>query len=250
MRPDPANDPRAGGTRRERFWRTIAQASNGDFSLAGSPPSGIPPTTCCWFDGYRGNPKWRRVFGSDGESERAVRVAIAPDRDILVLATIGHAYDTFQQADYYLIRTDPSGEVRWERRFGGDYNDVAADMLLTGDGPLVLGTADLAGDGNFDMQLVQLDQDGNALWSAAYGGDGNERAIGLAPPVMAALRCWVNRRPLALAIRSWFSWRWTPRGPALEPVLRRDRGARCARHPAGSRRDSSWLTTNATPRTC
>lgn len=164
------------------FGRTIAQASNGDFLVGGFTSIGDSAYDVLLVrTDTAGNPKWRRVFGSDGESERAVRVAIAPDRDILVLATIGHAYDTFQQADYYLIRTDPSGEARWEQRFGGDYNDVAADMLLTGDGPLVLGSADMAGDGNFDLQLVQLDHDGNALWSVAYGGDGNERAIGLAP---------------------------------------------------------------------
>jgi len=162
------------------YGRALAEASNGDLIIAGhtAAPASLLDIRLMRVDAA-GNLKWSRTFGSEAENEQTVRVAVMPNRDLLVLAAIGHAYDTLGRADYLLVRTDVSGVARWERRFGGDRNDVPAAMVLLPEGPLVLGTTESTGAGGFDLQLIQMDFDGNETWSRTYGGAADDEAIGL-----------------------------------------------------------------------
>jgi hypothetical protein len=85
----------------------------------------------------------------------------------------------FGQADFWLVRTDSSGNKLWDRSFGGDLNDIAKSVRQTSDGGYVLagyssssagGNKTSSNFGNSDFWIVRTDANGQKLWDRSFGG--------------------------------------------------------------------------------
>lgn len=79
--------------------------------------------------------------------------------------------------DVWLLRISPTGEVLWEKTFGGSRNENADRSSLMSDGGYVLtgsGSSDDAGFSGYhagtDMLVIRTDSEGNPLWQRYYGG--------------------------------------------------------------------------------
>ena len=73
--------------------------------------------------------------------------------------------------DFWLVKTDVSGERLWDRQFGGSMHDQAYAVRLTADGGYILaGKTDSVGAGSSDFWLVKTDSTGNEEWNKTYGG--------------------------------------------------------------------------------
>jgi hypothetical protein len=82
-----------------------------------------------------------------------------------------------QNADLYLVKTDPDGGLLWSRTLGGPAWDYASAIQETQDGGYILaGSTNSFGAGGQDILLVRLDAQGGVLWSSTFGGPGSERA--------------------------------------------------------------------------
>jgi hypothetical protein len=78
--------------------------------------------------------------------------------------------------DYYLVRTDPEGEVLWESTYGGVEDEYGWDLSPTADGGFVLaGQTESYGSGDIDGYLIKVDGDGRQQWSQTYGGAYEDR---------------------------------------------------------------------------
>jgi len=74
-------------------------------------------------------------------------------------------------ADFWLVKTDASGNEQWNRAYGGPNDDEARCVIQTNDGGYALaGYTDSYGAGGADFYLVKTDSRGNELWSKTYGG--------------------------------------------------------------------------------
>src|SRR5271157_228737 len=61
-------------------------------------------------------------------------------------------------SDALLIKTDSSGNMQWERTYGGSKDDIASALLQTADGGYVFaGMTESYGAGGFDYWLVKID---------------------------------------------------------------------------------------------
>lgn len=77
--------------------------------------------------------------------------------------------------DFYVVKTDPGGEVQWERTFGGPGLDIAQDVVAARDGSyLVVGYTESFGAGENDIYAVRLDAQGELVWENTYGTTGPE----------------------------------------------------------------------------
>jgi hypothetical protein len=82
--------------------------------------------------------------------------------------------------DFWLIRTDGSGNLLWNKTYGGTGNDLASSVIATSDGGFALiGQTSSFGAGHSDIWLVKTDGLGNAQWNKTYGGASDDVGISL-----------------------------------------------------------------------
>src|ERR1043165_8522912 len=88
--------------------------------------------------------------------------------------------------DFWIIKTDASGNKQWDRRFGGSSEDIPYSVRLTADGGYIIGgftASDSSGDitertrGNFDYWMVKIDSLGNKSWDKRFGGTSTDQCM-------------------------------------------------------------------------
>jgi len=80
--------------------------------------------------------------------------------------------------DFFLIKTDASGNVQWAKTYGGTGDDRAYSVQQTSDGGyIVAGYTYSLGAGGRDFFLVKTDANGNLQWAKTYGGTGIDSTI-------------------------------------------------------------------------
>jgi predicted secreted protein len=77
--------------------------------------------------------------------------------------------------DFWLVKTDASGNIEWNMTYGGTGSDIGIHVLQTGDGGYALvGSTSSFGAGSNDAWLIKTDAAGVMLWNKTYGGTGME----------------------------------------------------------------------------
>jgi hypothetical protein len=79
--------------------------------------------------------------------------------------------------DYWVVKLDGSGNIRWKKCLGGSRNDEAISIQQTTDGGYIVAgpsdsnDGDVSGNhGNADSWVVKLDRFGNIQWQKCLGG--------------------------------------------------------------------------------
>jgi len=81
-------------------------------------------------------------------------------------------------ADAWLVKTNASGGMQWNRTFGGFYADEARCIRQTSDGGYIYaGFTRSFGHGDADFWLVKTEVNGAVGWSQAYGGMNDDCAF-------------------------------------------------------------------------
>ena len=136
-----------GGTGRE-IIKSIAQTNDGGYILGGSSASGISQAIL-----GGGTDKYGKTDRNRGNM------------------------------DYWVIKLDDKGEIKWQRTLGGIYVDVLESVEHTRDGGYILvgysnspGSEDKIHDGygEGDFWLVKLNKEGQTEWQKVLGGAGDD----------------------------------------------------------------------------
>ena len=136
-----------------------------------------------------GNILWEKILGGSGADYGPMMMKETPDHHLFLLgfttSADGDVSVNQGQWDIWLVKLDASGNLVWQKTYGGSGSDTGFDMLLLEDGGIaVLGQTNSAdGDisslgtnGGEDFWLLRLDANGNKLWDQVYGGNGLEEA--------------------------------------------------------------------------
>ena len=71
----------------------------------------------------------------------------------------------------YLVKTDSVGGLLWSKTYGGSSWDYGESVQQTTDGGYIIGGHTLnSGGGSWDIYLIKTDNNGDTLWTKAYGG--------------------------------------------------------------------------------
>jgi hypothetical protein len=117
---------------------------------------------------------WQRTFGGP-ERDYASTVYVTRDNAI-VLAGMTESAGA-GGVDIRLIRLNVSGEVTWDRTYGGARDDWIRGLVETADGTLATaGYTTSSGAGLYDVWVLELSPDGELLGERTYGGRKNEWA--------------------------------------------------------------------------
>jgi len=117
---------------------------------------------------FLGDSLWAKVFGSSNvevgyEVEQTTDggYMLAGRKDGVIVG----------DSDFYLLKTDSTGEFLWDKTYGGDEMDRAFTAMQTSDGGYILGVFTASFNVEYyDFYLVKTDADGDTIWTKTYGG--------------------------------------------------------------------------------
>ncbi len=113
---------------------------------------------------------WQKTYGGTG-FDGAQCIQQTNDGGYI---TVGWT-DSFGSGGYdgYVLKLDGSGELEWQRTFGGSQDDWFNCVRQTSDGGYIgVGWTYSYGEGLADVYVVKLDRNGEVTWQKTYGGNG------------------------------------------------------------------------------
>jgi len=117
-----------------------------------------------------GDTLWTRTYGGPN-NDPVYSVQQTADSGYIAAGTTNSFGNSVQ---YYVVKTDASGDTLWTRTYGGTSDEVGYFVRQTADGGYVVtGSSNSFGD-NRQVYLVRTDSDGDTLWTRTYGGTSYE----------------------------------------------------------------------------
>ena len=84
--------------------------------------------------------------------------------------------------DIWVLKLDSSGNVAWEKTYGGSDYDQASSIGQTPDGGYFLaGHSQSFGAGGKDVVLLKLDATGSVDWQKTFGGSSDDYSYAIDP---------------------------------------------------------------------
>jgi len=113
---------------------------------------------------------WQKTYGGTG-FDGAQYIQQTSDGGYIAVGWT----DSFGSGGYdgYLLKLDGSGNLKWQKTFGGNQEDWFNCVRQTSDGGYIaVGGTYSYGQGLADVYVVKLDANGELTWEETYGGDG------------------------------------------------------------------------------
>ncbi|WP_190810519.1 hypothetical protein [Flagellimonas sp. S3867] len=138
-----------------------------------------------------GNLLWRRYFGGTN-NDRSFGVLQANDGGFVMAgASESNDFDITNPKgsyDFWVVKVNDKGDMLWQKSFGGTGIDKAYDIAKTGDNAYVVTGNTFSTDtdisknnGESDVWLIKIDDNGNLVWEKSFGGTAFDAARGLSP---------------------------------------------------------------------
>jgi hypothetical protein len=129
-----------------------------------------------------GNQLWQKTFGGTGNDEGYSVQQTTDGGYIIVGVSTQKGSGGYK---IYIIKTDSSGNLIWERIYGGTSEDAGDSVQQTSDGGYIIagytsplkGYSTLSDVGFSDIYLIKTDSYGKQLWRRTYGGKGNDKSF-------------------------------------------------------------------------
>ena len=193
--------------------QSVQLTRDGGFILAGtssSDKSGDKKENCKGKEDFwiikldaKGGEIWQRTIGGSGQ-EKLLSIAQTSDGGFILGGTsssnqsepdetgvtdkYGKTEDSRGSLDYWIVKLDAKGEIKWQKTLGGQYADELKSIEQTQDKGYILGgysNSPISGDktqDNFglnDYWIVKLDENGKEQWQRTIGGDLDDNLFAL-----------------------------------------------------------------------
>ncbi|WP_116790111.1 T9SS type A sorting domain-containing protein [Flavobacterium psychrotrophum] len=127
------------------------------------------------------NVVWQKAYGGN-KNDQSSKVLPTPDGGYVFTGFSYSDQGTFAaahgNADMWVVKTDASGNVLWQRLLGGNEQDIAMGIALAPDGGYVLTGQTYSNNGDVaqnlgasDCIVLKLDEQGNTIWTKLFGGN-------------------------------------------------------------------------------
>jgi hypothetical protein len=113
-----------------------------------------------------GAKQWDKILGDSG-SNQAYSVEETADNGFIVFGLTNEK--GAGKADYWLIKFDKSGNIKWDKTYGDNESDWGYSLIQTHDtGYLMVGESILYGSSTRDAWIIKTDDNGNMQWNKRY----------------------------------------------------------------------------------
>ncbi|RPH94156.1 hypothetical protein EHM69_08175, partial [candidate division KSB1 bacterium] len=115
--------------------------------------------------------EWERTYGADDDV--VISDQIKSDEGYVFGGTTA-AFNA-RLFDFWLLKTDMSGDCLWSRGYGGESMEECFSITQATDGGYMLAGYTLSyGSGGQDFWLLKTDANGDSQWSRTYGGNNHD----------------------------------------------------------------------------
>jgi hypothetical protein len=182
-----------GGTKEDIPW-SIIQTLDSGYIVGGCSTSldgdvtGIHDTIYGFHDAWvvklnsLGNIQWQKCYGGNGDDNAGKTISTTDGGYIICGTTLSSDGDiTFNHGTYdcWVVKIDTTGNIQWQRTYGGSDQDGADCILQTNDGGYIFAGITQSTDGDVtghsannypDEWVVKIDSTGNIQWNLCLGG--------------------------------------------------------------------------------
>ena len=178
----------------DEYASSIQQTTDGGYIIAGNSSSDDDDVSenhggfDCWIVKLNssGEIMWQNSLGGT-EDDYASSIQQTTDGGYIFAAeSCSHDGDVSAnngQSDYWIVKLDSSGEIIWQKSFGGSSSDWPTSIRQTNDeGYIIAGYSesydgDVPGNwGEFDFWILKLNSSGEQIWQNCFGGSNMEAA--------------------------------------------------------------------------
>jgi hypothetical protein len=146
---------------------SVQQTLDGGYIVGGTLYSGMPQLRLVKTN-VNGVEQWSRLYG---DLLHDFGRSVQQTQDGGYIFGGSKTSITNNDLDFYLLKTNSSGEPQWEKTYGGDNEDSGFSVEQTQDGGYIfVGDTYSYGAGSGDVYLIKTDSNGNETWSKTYGG--------------------------------------------------------------------------------
>lgn len=169
------------GGRLDDEAHAVVEMPDGGFALAGHTRSHGMLDRDAWILRLdrEGKVVWQQVLG--GPMTEKVFGITATRQGHVVIA--GKTYSIGAGgSDALIARYDASGELLWQKTYGGEHNDGVRSIAPLADGGFILGGSK-GGAGDDDAWVIALDENGDKRWARTHGTSGEDGAVSITQAV-------------------------------------------------------------------
>ncbi|MCH2193409.1 hypothetical protein [Kordia sp.] len=135
---------------------------------------------------------WSRFFGGTNNDRSYSTLETNDNNFIIAGSSESDDFDVTNSQgsyDFWVVKLSNSGDLIWQKSYGGTGIDIGYDITKTNDGNYIVVGDTRSSDGNIanlkgsaDFWIIKIsDTDGSLLWERTYGGSDFESARGITP---------------------------------------------------------------------
>jgi hypothetical protein len=115
-----------------------------------------------------GNIEWQKTYGGI-KDDYAYSIQQTSDGGYIVA---GNTWSFGEgQDDAWILKLNSTGDIEWQRTYGGSYRDCASTIRQTSDGGYIVAASTSSfGAGDWDFWILKLSSAGDIEWQRTYGG--------------------------------------------------------------------------------
>jgi hypothetical protein len=145
---------------------SVIQTSDGGYAVAGITNDTSSDTYYFWLvkTDQNGTTMWSQTYG-DSTGDQFAQAVVQTGDGGYGLAGLTDSYGA-GNFDFWLVKTDVSGNMQWNKTYGGSGDDEAYALIITSDGGFALaGLTSSFGAAIYDGWFVKTDASGNTVIS-------------------------------------------------------------------------------------
>jgi len=150
------------------YGRSVVETADGGLVVTGYTNSGNQ--VYLLKTDSTGNLVWEKNFGGT-DYDYGYSVVETADGGLVVT---GETYSSGNSLQVYLLKTDSTGNLLWEKNFGGTSSDYGYSVVETADGGLVVTGETYSFGNSYQVYLLKTDSNGNLLWEKNFGGSSSD----------------------------------------------------------------------------